>query len=55
MGKIAGNITGKKVARFALALVALAAIAFLASTIADAQTASQFADNTPLMYAGIRG
>jgi hypothetical protein len=54
MGGIAGNITGKKVAGFALAFIALAAIAIAAGILADAQSASQFADHTPLMYAGIR-
>ena len=49
------NITGKKIAGFALIFVALAAIAIATGAIADAQTATQFADGTPLMYAGIRG
>lgn len=50
-----GTITGKKIAGFALGFIALAAIAIAAGILADAQTATQFADSTPLMYAGIRG
>ncbi|BAQ18156.1 hypothetical protein [Methyloceanibacter caenitepidi] len=50
-----GKITGKMIAGFALAFVALAALAIAAGILADAQTATQFADQTPLMYAGIRG
>lgn len=49
------GITGKKLAVFAAGFIALAAIALLTGHLADAQLATQFADGTPLMYAGIRG
>jgi len=50
-----GNITGKKAAGLALGFIALAAIAIVTGHIADLQTATQFTDGTPLMYAGVRG
>ena len=49
------NITGKKIAALALGFAALAAIAIATGHIADLQTATQFADGTPIMYAGVRG
>jgi len=50
-----GTITGKKIAGLALGFIALAAVAIAAGILADAQTATQFVDGTPLMYAGVRG
>ena len=51
-----GRITGKKIAGFAFGLIALTGLAFLTGHLADAHTATQFADGaTPMMYAGIRG
>jgi len=50
-----GNIAGKKIAGFALGFIALAGVAIATGHVADLQTATQFADQTPLMYAGIRG
>jgi hypothetical protein len=49
------NITGKKITGLALGFVVLAAIAIVTGHIADLQTATQFADGTPIMYAGVRG
>jgi hypothetical protein len=49
------NITGKRIAGLALGFAALATIAVVAGHIADLQTATQFADGTPIMYAGVRG
>jgi hypothetical protein len=49
------NITGRKITGLALAFAALAAIAIVTGHIADLQTATQFADGTPIMYAGVRG
>ena len=50
-----GNITGKKIIGLALGFAALAAIAIVTGHIAELQTATQFADGTPVMYAGFRG
>ncbi len=49
------NITGKKIAVLALGFAALAAIGLATGHIADLQTATQFVDGTPIMYAGVRG
>lgn len=58
-GKIAGTtakkITGKEIAGFAFGVVALIGLAIVTGTLADAQLATQFADGTPMMYAGVRG
>ncbi|MGD8551758.1 MAG: hypothetical protein PVG36_05305 [Methyloceanibacter sp.] len=49
------NITGKRIVGLALGFAALSAIAIITGHIADLQTATQFADGTPIMYAGVRG
>lgn len=55
MGKITGKITGKEIAGLALGVITLIGLAIVTGTLADAQLATQFADGTPMMYAGVRG
>ena len=49
------KIRGKKITGLALGFAALAVVAIVTGHIADLQTATQFADGTPVMYAGVRG
>ena len=49
------NLTRKKITGLALGFAALAAIAIVTGHVADLQTATQFADGTLIMYAGVRG